>query len=78
MIPHSHEASGTATGVRSVTQPHRRNAMKTNNKTYRPQSSKKLQLQRETVRHLNTSELASVRAGAEAPQTWTTFTQPDI
>jgi hypothetical protein len=54
--------------------------MKTNNKTYRPQSSKKLQLQRETIRHLNPSELASVRGGAEAeaPQTWTTFTQPDI
>lgn len=53
--------------------------MKKIEKTCRLQPSRQLQLRRETIRRLDTPELASVRAGgAPAPQTWPTFTQPDI
>lgn len=53
--------------------------MKKNQETRSPQSSRQLQLRRETVRRLDTPELAGVRAGGHAaPQTWPTFTQPDI
>jgi hypothetical protein len=50
--------------------------MKKIDKANRPQPSKQLQLQRETIRRLETPELTRVRAGAT--QSWPTFTKPDI
>lgn len=52
--------------------------MKKIDKANRPQPSKKLQLQRETVRRLETPELANIRGGASVPQTYPTFTRDDI
>lgn len=49
--------------------------MKKIDKSNRSQPSKKLQLQRETIRRLETPELTSIRGGAM--QSWPTFTRDD-
>lgn len=50
--------------------------MKKIDKPNRPQPSRKLQLRRETLRRLETAELASIRGGAEAGDGWPTITRP--